>query len=378
MSIHSRRNFLKISALAGLSTVGGYLIHNQIKKGDELKKIAWYVNPESVHHTILGQLENHLRIEAVSRILNVHSLEKEVLKIESRQASFNELSLAHSKTYIKEIKKWDTKKSYYRADRWSPYSTPHAYIAAAEAAGSSIDLIQNIYENKLIAGFATIRPPGHHATYNQPLGYCIFNNIAVGIKSLQSIHPQARVAIIDIDAHHGNGLQDIFYDDPNVLYLSIHQDEWPFTGKIEHVGKGKGVGTNINIPLPAWCGDMSYKKIIDEIITLALNRFQPEMIVVATGYDTHWKDPQSFLSLSTAGQAHLCAALNSFAKQICHGKIAYILEGGYQLEALASGVFNTFQTLLDRSSFVDLLGDSPYSEPNIEDHLKKIKRTHKI
>lgn len=379
MSISDRRDFLKWMALAGLWSSGCRSLTPRSFLSPQMDKVLWYSNPQSLKHTRSGQAESALRGEAVAAALSSKDLRREVVQKLSRQATVQELQSFHSRIYIDEIKNWPASEAFYRRDRWSPYFSRDAYGAAASAAGAAIDLVSDVYTGSGLSGFATVRPPGHHALVDQPMGYCIFNNVAVAVRRLQEKFPDARVAILDLDAHHGNGIQDAFYSDPRVLYVSVHQNEWPYTGRIEMKGQGRGLGSTVNIPLPPWTGDKGYFAVFEALIEPILSRFSPEILLVPLGFDTHWKDPQSFLEMSSVGQAEILFRVKKWAHERCQGKLAFILEGGYQLEALQDGVHNAFQVLLGRTADADSLGDRPYrQEPNLVDLIAQVKKIHGI
>lgn len=380
MSISERRNFLKMMASTGLFLAGCRSFPRfAVDKSLTPSRVGWYWNPASLKHTHLGQAESSLRAEVIQNALFDLQKQSQFVLHQDRFSSEEELALFHTRSYIQEIRNWDGHKLFYRENRWSPYSGPYAYAAASSAVAAVVDLIQDVNSGKLSSGFATIRPPGHHAMAANPMGYCIFNNVAVGVKSLQQAHPDVRVAIVDIDAHHGNGIQEAFYRDGQVLYISVHQDEWPRTGKIEDIGEGPGRGTTMNIPLPAGSGDKSYQRIFSSLLAPMLRRFQPNIIVVPLGFDTHWRDPQSFLTMSSLGQAHLAHAIRELSIELCAGKVAFVLEGGYQLEALHDGVVNTFNVLSEKKEYRNSLGSGPMvAEDDIGSLLKKIEKLHQL
>lgn len=379
MSVVDRRDFLRFMAMAGLWATGCQLQPLRSKESSASTDVMWFWNPDSLRHDRAGQAESALRGEAVVSALKRNDLLRSVVTKNSREASLEELSSFHKKEYIQEIQNWKTSDVFYRRDRWSPYSSKFAYAAAASAVGASIDLVSEVYSGRNSSGFATVRPPGHHALSGSPMGYCIFNNVAVAVRQLQAAHPDVRVAILDLDAHHGNGIQDAFYLDPNVLYVSLHQNEWPFTGSIEKTGQGRGRGTTVNIPLPPRTGDKGYHEVLQHVVEPALRRFAPEIIVVPMGFDTHWKDPQSFLEMTCSGQVQVLLKVREWARSLCQGKLALILEGGYQLEVLQDGVYNSFQVLRGASEYVDSYGEHPpHPDPDLQELMKAVKRAHGI
>ncbi|PNW82704.1 hypothetical protein CHLRE_06g290400v5 [Chlamydomonas reinhardtii] len=189
------------------------------------------------------------------------------------------------------------------------------------------------------AGFALVRPPGHHVLPSRPMGFGVFNTIAVAARYARERHGVERVLIVDFDVHHGNGTQEVFYDDPNTLYISTHQAGlWPYTGKAKEVGAGAGRGATINIPLPGGSGDQAMARAWSRVVLPAAERFRPQLVLVSAGYDAHWRDPLAAMQL-TAGTYHwMCAELAELSKRWCPGRLALVLEGGYHAPSLAESV----------------------------------------
>jgi acetoin utilization deacetylase AcuC-like enzyme len=170
------------------------------------------------------------------------------------------------------------------------------------------------------------------------MGFCLINNVAMAAKHALDLGME-RVMIIDFDVHHGNGTQDIFYADPQVLYLSTHQGGiYPGTGSVQETGSGPGQGATINIPLPPKAGDEAFKAIFSRVIAPAAHRFKPQILLISAGYDAHWQDPLAYLQLTTRGYQALSSNLVSLADELCSGHIVFVLEGGYNPEALFEGV----------------------------------------
>jgi acetoin utilization deacetylase AcuC-like enzyme len=189
------------------------------------------------------------------------------------------------------------------------------------------------------------RPPGHHATADRAMGFCLLNHVAVAARHAQA-RGMERVAIVDFDVHHGNGTQDIFYADGSVLYISLHQRGiYPGTGATEEVGEGKGTGTTLNIPLPAFAGDEAFEEAVVDLVEPALQAFRPALLLASAGFDAHFRDPLANLRVSGAGFHALAARLSAFADRCCEGRMALVLEGGYDLPALANSVVNVVRAL---------------------------------
>jgi acetoin utilization deacetylase AcuC-like enzyme len=178
------------------------------------------------------------------------------------------------------------------------------------------------------------------------MGFCLFNTIAVGAQYLKAAHGAKRIAIVDWDVHHGNGTQDAFYDDPSVLFVSAHQYPfYPGTGGVSEVGVKEGTGSTINVPLPAGCGDAEYLRVFRDVVIPAIERFGPEWILVSAGFDPHRQDPLAGMNVTEAGFSQMARAMLQLAEVYCAGKIAFLLEGGYDLTALKSSVAGVLETL---------------------------------
>ena len=214
-----------------------------------------------------------------------------------------------------------------------------SYEIARWAAGSTTKLVRSVAQKQSPPGLALVRPPGHHATHERAMGFCLINNVAVAARTLIREGLAERVAIYDFDVHHGNGTEAIFYEDPNVLYLSTHQ--WPFypgTGEKHRTGRGGGEGFNLNVPLPAGTGDEVLLEVSRNVLGPRVRNFAPDMILLSAGFDPFENDPLGGFSVTVEGFAELARFWRELAESACDGRIAGVLEGGYDLEGLGQSV----------------------------------------
>jgi len=230
---------------------------------------------------------------------------------------------------------------------------------AALAAESAVDAVKCSKEEGK-PSFALVRPPGHHAGKDYGMGFCYFNNIAIAAKYLQK-DGDKRIAIIDVDVHHGNGTQEIFAMDPNVLYISTHQHGiFPGTGPVEYVGKGEGEGFTVNLPFHAGCGDSTFDVATEEVIKPVVKEFKPDAILVSWGMDTHYREPLASITLSSEGHVRQAEELIKLSK-ICGNRITFMLEGGYDVPALSevvAGVIGKTQGIDVPLEFTDIIDNS--------------------
>ena len=339
---------------------------------------GYVYHPIYLQHDTGQHVEVAARLEAIISYLEKGGLKSKLTPIEPRPATVDEIALVHQRQYIKEIEETAAK-----GGGWLDADTvmsADSYQAALYAAGGVIRATEVVMGGEVSSAFALVRPPGHHATSGQAMGFCLFNNVAIAAEYALKKYKLERILIIDFDVHHGNGTQGTFYDSPLVMYISTH--EYPFypgTGAIDETGSGEGRGTNLNIPLPAGCGDNEYLEVFEQIIVPAARRFNPQLILVSTGYDGHWADPLAMMNLSVSGFALMAGTIKGLADELCGGRLALTLEGGYNLEALAASIKATFDVLLGNASD-DSLGAPPrsFEPPNIESLVAEIKKIHKL
>jgi acetoin utilization deacetylase AcuC-like enzyme len=215
---------------------------------------------------------------------------------------------------------------------------PASFPAALYAAGATLQAMADVLSGREPNAFVVVRPPGHHAMRDRSMGFCLFNNAAVAAEWAVREGGAQRVAILDIDVHHGNGTQDIFYDRPDILYYSTHQFPfYPGSGRVEETGRHDGAGLTINVPLPAGSGDETYLDVTESILAPALRRFRPDVVLVSVGFDAHWADPLAQMRLTLEGYGAILARIRALTEELCGGKCIFLLEGGYDLDVIAAG-----------------------------------------
>ena len=260
------------------------------------------------------------------------------------------------------------------------YVTDASYHLALLAAGGCCAAVDNIMTARCQNGAALVRPPGHHAGRSQISGFCLINNIAVAARHAQARYGLRRVLILDFDVHHGNGTQEIFYEDPSVLFISMHLHLplhfYPGTGAAHETGRGRGQGYTLNVPLPVYVGDAGYQRVLADVVLPKIAAFQPELMLISVGFDAHWADPLSASGLTLKGYAQIVRALLQAADEHCQGRILFVLEGGYLLPALTAGVSNLLYALLGRPQVKDPLGPLPHPEADVAQLIAELQRRH--
>jgi acetoin utilization deacetylase AcuC-like enzyme len=271
-------------------------------------------------------------------------------------------------------------------DAGDTVASPGSWKAAATAAGASIGAVDAVMRDEATASFAVVRPLGHHATPTEAMGFCIINNAAVAAAHAREVYGLKRILLVDFDVHHGNGTQDTFYHDPTVLYFSSHQyPAYPGTGALDETGIGEGAGFTVNVPLPAYVGDAGFIQAYETILRPIADRFEPELVIVSAGYDAHWRNSAYVHGIhermTVSGLSAISRILQEITEKHCPGKLAGILEGGYDLEALAYGVCGTLRTWLGDTEIDDPIGPPPAGDlidPDITELLDKVKKMHGI
>jgi acetoin utilization deacetylase AcuC-like enzyme len=323
--------------------------------------------------------ENARRVPAIERVLHASGLHGRLVHLAPQPAPLEALTRVHPARYVEALERAMAQAPGY-IDHAPTYITPESFACAQLAAGGALRAVDAVLDREAAAAFALVRPPGHHATPTQAMGFCLFSNVALAARHAQA-RGCAKVMIVDFDVHHGNGTQAAFYGDPSVLFVSTHQHGiYPLSGEEAEAGEGAGRGATVNIPLPAGAGDAAFARILEAVIAPAAARFQPDFVLVSAGYDAHWRDPLASLQLSTTGYFQLVSGLRALARQHCAGRLALVLEGGYDPAALAHSVAASLHALLGDETAPDPLGIAPYPEPlaRIEAGLYRVRALHAL
>jgi acetoin utilization deacetylase AcuC-like enzyme len=296
------------------------------------------------HNTGPHHPERASRLTSILRKLKKTGLIDKLKRVEPKAASIEDITLTHSKDYVLRIKEF-CEAGGGNLDPDTVVSGD-SFISALFSAGAVITAADMIFKGDIGNAFCMGRPPGHHAGISNAKGFCVFNNIAIGARYIQKKYNLERVLIIDWDAHHGNGTEEIFYGDPSVFYISLHQyPHYPGTGKSSDTGKGNGKGYNLNIPMSAGSGDKEYIKAFHEIIIPKVKLFKPRFILISAGFDSHKDDPLSSLNLTEQGYFEMTKIVKDMAADSSEGRLISILEGGYNLFALADSVYSHLKAL---------------------------------
>jgi len=229
------------------------------------------------------------------------------------------------------------------------YVSRRSFEVALLAAGATVDLARAVLRGDARTAFAAVRPPGHHAEATRAMGFCLFNNVAIAARSLVRDDAVDRVLVLDWDVHHGNGTQHTFEDDASVLYFSTHQSPYyPGTGAASEIGVGDAVGTTVNVPLPAGCGDEEYAGVFERVLVPVARCYAPQIVLVSCGFDPHRDDPLASMNVTRAGFLAMARSVRALAEELCGGRVAFVLEGGYAASALFEGTSAVLEALLEQ------------------------------
>jgi acetoin utilization deacetylase AcuC-like enzyme len=288
------------------------------------------------HDTGPGHPEQAARVSAVFNQLRESEALDLLTRLPARLATEDELALAHDRAYIELVKK-EVAAGRQELSTGDTAVSEGSFEAARLAAGSVCAAIDAVFTSTVENAFCLVRPPGHHAEHNRGMGFCLFNNVAIGSRYAQRRYGAERGLIVDWDVHHGNGTQEIFYRDGSVFYFSTHQSPWyPGTGAVDERGEGGGEGTTLNCPLPAGSGRNEVMGAFRELMLPAVRAFQPDFVLISAGFDSRLNDPLGRFTLDDADFSELTRLMLDAALGSAGGRVVSVLEGGYNLRGLAS------------------------------------------
>ncbi len=309
---------------------------------------ALITHPACLNHTPPpGHPESPDRLKAVLAAFESSDFE-ELLRLEAPMASRGQLALAHDSSHVARV-----------LDEWAPQTETYRYVridqdtamssgsdlAALRAAGACVHGVDAVMAGQVRNAFCAVRPPGHHAEHDRSMGFCLFNSVAVAAAHARAVHHCRRIAIVDFDVHHGNGTQDIFWDDADTLYASTHQfPHYPGTGAADERGAS---GNVLNVPLRPGSGSEQFRTAYERVILPAVEKFAPDFVLVSAGFDAHMADPLAELNLDEADFAWVTRAICAIAKRRCEGRVVSTLEGGYDLDALARSAAAHVRALME-------------------------------
>ncbi len=326
-------------------------------------------------HPIFLSYETPLRIKSILNFLEVKKVfvNERVIKIKPVSVDESLLNLAHTKYHIDSVRNFSNRGFGLLSEEI--FITKDTYELAKKAVGGTIQAINSVLNNDVDQSFALIRPPGHHALREKASGLCIFNNIANSIINLKENQQyNKKIAIIDIDAHFGDGLVQYFYDDPSVLYFSVHEFDFEEgdIGFIDELGENEGLGRSINFPLPLNTTDVDFLEFFD-ILEPVLNEFTPDMIIIAAGFDLYFADPIGNGKLTSISYFKFTERILRIANKICNGKLIFILEGGYSLIGLPHCVYAVIKALLGESYKQPIFEKLKFLTESDKENINKIK-----
>jgi acetoin utilization deacetylase AcuC-like enzyme len=305
-----------------------YMWHNTGRaSGPFLSDAAGWLEPDWRH------TENSDTKRRFRNLLDVTGLLDQLVRIDPRPATLEEICRYHTPEYVEQIRTLSSGVGGEGIDGTTVIGKG-TYEVALLAAGGALEAVDAVLDGRVENAYALVRPPGHHALPDAAMGFCIFGNAAIAAHHARVARGLERVAIVDWDVHHANGTQTAFYDDPSVLTISVHQDNCfpPDSGLVEETGEGAGEGYNVNIPLPPGSGDGAYTAAFERVVVPALERFGPQLIIIASGLDSSAMDPLGRMMLSPAGYGHLTRIMLDAAAALCDGRVVLEHEGGYSAE----------------------------------------------
>ena len=311
-----------------------------------MNKTGYISDPFYLKHENEPHPENPGRLTAIQNNIESSKYYNNLTLIQPRKATVDDIAKVHDKGYIQSVEE-NCRNGIRNLDADTVIS-PDSYEVALLSAGAGLEAVDKILDGTVNNAFCAVRPPGHHAEQNRAMGFCLFNNVGVIARYAQEVKQLDKVLIFDWDVHHGNGTQHSFYNNSSIYYSSTHQYPfYPGTGSSDETGTGDGLGSNLNLPMQAFSGDADYINAIEHKLIPAIQKFNPDLIIISAGFDAHENDPLAQIEVSTEGYGKMTQQLMKTAKDVCDGRILSMLEGGYNYSALADSVQLHVETLLN-------------------------------
>jgi acetoin utilization deacetylase AcuC-like enzyme len=333
--------------------------------------VGLITDPTHVGHERIGHTERPERLIAIMAQLEEMGLLERLVTLEPREATDAELLAVHEQSVLDVIRAYgETAGGWIDLDT---YVTPASPGVGRRAAGAAIVAVEAVLAGDVDSAFVATRPPGHHATTTASMGFCLYNSVAVAAAAALRSGIE-RLAIVDWDVHHGNGTQSIFDEDPRVLYFSTHASPfYPGTGDVSETGSGDARGTMVNVPLPHGTGDPGFIAAYERLAVPALERHQPQLILISSGWDSHAGDPLGTLNVSTYAYNHVAALTLDAARRMCGGRVVAVLEGGYDTHALAWCASGLVELLLGEEPTPDPAPGAPPPGPDISSLIEQVR-----
>ncbi len=304
----------------------------------------------------------------IKQFLDGSGLAACMLPIAARIASEDEIAVYHTRDYIAGMRAFaeggPSSGSWGEVDEETVLSSG-SFEAALYAAGGAMNAVSAVMEGRVRNAYALLRPPGHHAMRNQAMGFCIFDNTTIAAHYARNRYGLERILIVDWDVHHGNGTQDAFYQDPGVLFISLHQEKWypKLGGELDQVGSGEGVGYTVNIPLPAGTGDRGYIAAFEQLVLPIALQYQPQLIIITAGQDPSWLDPLAHMMVTMDGFRQMSSLMVNLAEEVCGGRLVVLQAGGYSSAYVPYCTAAVVEPLVDLDlGIVDLYATAPELE----------------